>query len=193
MRSPDGRNPSTFAISVEIDGKLNERYWLWAGVRPFPVAAWRSENLPEDVPEMMGFASEHPRFRQYTRQAIVPFENRWSLSTIWGDNTYSSNRMSLDATLPPFIEEPGAVEVGVLRPEPGGLWGDPLGWVDVEGYIRIAAAVSTLPSHHWTQAAPHSWGYLDEDYEQTHPGGEIGHFVETVTLGLLAHELKGTG
>ena len=59
---------------------------------------------------------------QHTRQAIVNFENRWSLSIIWGDMTYSSNH---DCMFPlpgrertEFTDEPDLVEVGIFAPEP---------------------------------------------------------------------------
>ena len=83
---------------------------------------------------------------QHTRQAVVAYENRWSLSIIWGDMTYSSNHNTLISyrdDLTEFTEEPGTVEVGIFMPHPRtvegvgmlrsfetNLWGDPVGYVD---------------------------------------------------------------
>ena len=60
-----------------------------------------------------------------TRAAVVPFENRWQLSVIWGGATYSTNHDYMgpipgwrETENQPFIERPAAVEVGVLCPEP---------------------------------------------------------------------------
>jgi hypothetical protein len=59
------------------------------------------------------------------RRARLDFENRWCLSVIWHGATYSSNH-DYHGPLPgwretesqPFIEQPGAVEIGILIPEP---------------------------------------------------------------------------
>jgi len=84
---------------------------LFAGPRPFPVAVWRSDNGLEDIPGAADFLTSHPHHRMYTRQALVPCENKWVLSVIWGDATYSSNRMLLLSERGPFIEEPELVFV----------------------------------------------------------------------------------
>lgn len=63
-----------------------------------------------------------------TRVIRTTFENRWSLSVIWGSMTYGSNRdhpsggydyaTSQRVPPPPFMEEPELVEVGIITPEP---------------------------------------------------------------------------
>jgi hypothetical protein len=63
-----------------------------------------------------------------TRRALVPFENRWELSIIWGGATYSTNHdyyvdhLGLmhpeGSESQPFVETPATVEVGVIVPEP---------------------------------------------------------------------------
>ena len=140
---------ATFKIEVEVSSRLTERYWLLAGQRRFPVARWERRDWGDEVPS--SFIEEHPRLRMNMRGALVPFENQWKLSTIWGDATYSSNHWHWHEGRDrpaPFIEEPTHVEVGVLVPEDGVL-GDPLSMVDVPDYLRLAASVSTLPSHGW--------------------------------------------
>jgi len=140
---------------------------LWAGVRSYP-ATWRSASAMDHIPADSDFLARHPKFRMKTRQATVWFENQWCLSTIWGDATYSSNRTDYLNTNPPFIEEPTLVEVGVLMPEPiehpaveidlptgrvefpgrsSRLWGDPLAWVSVPEYHRVADLVMHLPTY----------------------------------------------
>lgn len=144
-------NPSTFRWDAA-------QSVLWAGVRSYP-ARFRSESLPERA-ETLSF-----QLRMETRQATVHFENQWQLSTIWGDATYSSNHWQLEQQ--PFMEEPTLVEVGVLAPFefhkpaqsfdlPSGtvevpethfsLWGEPLGYVDVPMYHRVADLVMHLPT-----------------------------------------------
>lgn len=131
---------------------------FFAGDRSYP-AQFLSEPSPASMLEA-GFRSEY-------RRALVCFENRWCLSTIWGDNAYGSNyNMSFRNEKLPFIEEPTTVEVGVLTPNPihheamsidlgdrvyerdawdSDLWGDPLAYVDVPSYNRVAEIVMHLP------------------------------------------------
>jgi hypothetical protein len=139
-----------------------EQSVLWAGERSYPAHFHRSsatEHIPPDY--------VHPVARMEMRQALVWFENQWQLSTIWGDATYSSNRMAFLDEQPPFIEEPTTVEVGVLVPTPitipaaefdlpsgmvrmpereTHLWGEPLGHVTVEEYHRLTDLVMMLPT-----------------------------------------------
>lgn len=113
--------------------------------------------------ELPAFSVLHPEPSvTHFRQVIVAFENRWSLSIIWGDHTYSANYNAWNGKAwdgrpaPPFTDEPWSVEVGILMPEPvtvpaktigplpstgyvaeipeseRELWGDPLGWVTAE-------------------------------------------------------------
>jgi len=151
-----------YTFRMDEDGKR-----LWAGERTYPARLYRhsfADDIPPDDPVWRSL----PDYRMETRRALVCFENQWELSTIWGDATYSSNRMTLDRPLLPFIEEPTAVEVGLLAPAPfvieavefeipnGGkiemparethLWGDPIGWVTVPEYHRLADVVMNLPT-----------------------------------------------
>jgi hypothetical protein len=139
---------------------------LWAGQRSYP-ATFRRGSARDHIPAGEPFLDQFPDYRMETRAACVMFENQWNLSTIWGDATYSSNRMT--AEMRPFIEEPTHVEVGVLVPcaieitipaaefdLPSGkvdlperttiLWGEPLGYVSVEEYQRLADIVMMLPT-----------------------------------------------
>ena len=139
---------------------------LWAGVRSYPARFTISTTLDAYPSE---FIAQHPSYRMEVRSAIVWFENQWCLSTIWGDYAHGSN-YTFHHPPPPFIEEPTHVEVGVLVPEgaaitrPGfsynsqvvgaieiperttTLWGDPLSYVDVTMYHRVADLVMMLPT-----------------------------------------------
>lgn len=63
-----------------------------------------------------------------TRVVRGTFENRWSLSVIWGSMTYSSNhdhpsggydyRAGTRLPVEPFMEEPELIEVAIISPEP---------------------------------------------------------------------------
>lgn len=146
---------------------------LWAGERSYP-ARFTSTSFGDHIPEDRRdeWLAEHT-IRMETRQATVWLENGWQLSTIWGDSTYSSN-YGLHRPSPPFIEEPTLVEVGVLMPDPVTrpaeqfdlpamgplparsvtipeqttcLWGDPLAYVEVPMYHRVADLVMMLPRH----------------------------------------------
>jgi hypothetical protein len=140
---------------------------LWAGVRSYP-ATFHRDSARDHMPPDTDFLVTYPEYRMETRQAVVWFENQWQLSTIWGDATYSSNSMWASRVEPqPFIEEPTLVEVGVLMPIPikiaaqeydlpsgkvempereTTLWGDPLGYVDVATFHRVADLVMMLPT-----------------------------------------------
>lgn len=149
-----------------------ERSVLWAGERSYP-ARFESHSTP-DVPAEV-------YLRMEMRRAVVRFENRWDLSVLWGDCTWSSNSWSYSRSSKgdPFIEEPMVVEVGVMLPEPitvpgmaaetadyfasryptspevieqmkadreTYLWGEPLGYVTVEQFHRVADLVMHLPT-----------------------------------------------
>lgn len=86
------------------------------------------------------------------RRVVIPFENQWQLSILWGGQTYSDNHDWMgpmkgwrDTESQPFIEEPLMVEVGVLHPF-NGLVGDPLGYITPNHLLALAEFVSTLPS-----------------------------------------------
>lgn len=155
-------NPDTFRWDPDLSV-------LWAGQRSYP-ARFRRHSMRDDIPDDSDFIAQHPSYRMETRQATVHFENRWRLSTIWGDGSYSSNSwyraIGLNEPLP-FIEEPTEVEVGVGMPDPivipatehdlpsgkitlperaSHLWGDPLGYVTVPEYHRVADLVMMLPN-----------------------------------------------
>lgn len=128
-----------------------DRERFYAGERRyFPSYVYR-QNLPEDSPKMAADAwVQSSGFRMYDRRVLIPFENRWSLSVIWGDATYSDNYPHIGLKRQEFIEEPSMVEVGVLAPfdnERGnGLIGDPLAYVEVEPFNQVATVVSSFPS-----------------------------------------------
>jgi hypothetical protein len=142
----------------------HERFY--AGERRyFPRYMYR-QNLPEDAPEMAADPwVQQSGYRMYERRCLIPFENRWELSVIWGDHTYSSNypwpwkagRIRSE----PFIEAPTAVEVGVLAPwdnERGHpLMGQPLAYVDVEQFNQVATVVSAFPSGEPPASIPEDW------------------------------------
>lgn len=91
----------------------------------FPVRFFINESYeyPEDF-----LATTNWAHTQETRVVRGTFENRWSLSIIWGSMTYGSNKDhpsgGYDYTAgkrvdpPPFMEEPECVEVGIITPEP---------------------------------------------------------------------------
>jgi hypothetical protein len=122
---------------------------LRVGERTFPVSSWTKHSMTDDIPDESNFMLMHPDYRMDTRQAIVPLENTWALSVIWGDATYSDNRMQFLSERPPFVEEPVSVEVGVLAPGPTGLWGNPLAFVIAPLFLRLVSCVSRLPSKDW--------------------------------------------
>lgn len=136
---------------------------------------------------------------QETRVMRCTFENRWSLSIIWGSMTYSTNHehpFFFRGQSEPFTDEPNTVEVGIIMPEPFTrpavkidflpswkgpkelpaheveLWGDPLGYVDAAGVRYLVGVVSRFDSHHWPRLD--SGPYLDTDDE--------GRFVLNYTV-----------
>jgi hypothetical protein len=119
---------------------------LRVGERRFPVSSWRRYSLTDDLPPDTQFMLNHPDYRMETRQAIVPLENTWALSVIWGDATYSDNHIGLFTDRQPFVEEPATAEVGILMPGDGGLWGEPLGYVLANLFPLLVERVSQLPS-----------------------------------------------
>jgi hypothetical protein len=152
-----------YTFRMDDDGKR-----LWAGERTYP-AKFYSDSIDNHIPPGDPFRLSHPEYRMNTRRALVMFENQWQLSTVWGDATYSSNSWSyrLDREGEPFIEEPTQVEVGVMAPftfvRPAvtfeirnqkidmpewkhNLWGDPLSYVSVPEYHRVADLVMNLPT-----------------------------------------------
>jgi hypothetical protein len=135
---------------------------FYAGDRRYFPNYMHMLNIPEAAPEMAEFAAEHPEFRMWDRRVTIPFENQWSLSVIWGDATYSSNYTHPLIERQEFIEEPTAVEVGVLSPivtnEYGGtLLGDPLSYVTVEEFNQVATVVSSFPSGESWPELPEYW------------------------------------
>ena len=145
-----------------------------AGGRIFPMEVYRTEDI--DLGGETGLP-DSMRYSHY-RQALIPLENKWILSVIWGSLTYSSNRsMSLLGDDPPFSEEPWAVEVVPLTPaKPEGrmsdLWGDPLGWVTVGQFHELADAVMRLPS---TGLDHPDWS--GHDYEGEHNLNDVDGVV----------------
>jgi hypothetical protein len=77
--------------------------------------------IKEDPPAFV--MSDGRSFEHKTRVFRCTFENRWSLSIIWGSVTYSTNHdhpwgHALSRDRPPeFVEEPERVEVGIIMPE----------------------------------------------------------------------------
>jgi hypothetical protein len=121
--------------------------------RYFPEYMYR-QNLPDDEPKMMADPwVQQSGFRMYDRRCVIPFENMWSLSVIWGDSTHSSNYMHPLRERQPFIEDPATVEVGVCTPEEregavisSHLIGEPLAYVDVDSFNVVATAVMAFPT-----------------------------------------------
>lgn len=113
---------------IELD---ESRRWLIVDGRRLPV----SEAIIEDSAWPTQFA---------VRRAVVPLENRWSLSVIWGTGTYSDNHdhMFSDA---PFTETPEVVEVGIIHPD-GGLYCDPLAYIPAETLPALVTVTSGFPS-----------------------------------------------
>jgi len=68
------------------------------------------------------FRDPSRQLTQETRVFRCTFENRWSLSIIWGSMTYCVNHDHPHGdwrgnTSPEFVEEPNTVEVGIIMPE----------------------------------------------------------------------------
>ena len=122
---------------------------LYAGQRPYP-AQFHRTSMHDLVPPDDPFWIACPDYRMEERHAWVHFENQWQLSVMWGDAAHASNyHLGLGIRMP-FIEEPMAVEVGVLRPNyeneyGGNLWGCPLDYVTVPEFIRLAEVMMCLP------------------------------------------------
>lgn len=122
----------------------------------------------------------HGKYDEMTSEVRVmrcTFENRWSLSIIWGSMTYSTNYdhpwFFRQEDKRPFCDEPTLVEVGIIMPEPIlrpartldllpnwrgpteipareiELWGDPLAYVDAAGVRYLVGVVSRFDSHSW--------------------------------------------
>jgi hypothetical protein len=173
---------------------LDRSVWIIDEGRELPVVRYGHED--HEVPDFGG----HKGWVQHFRQVVVAFENRWTLSIIWGDQTYSAN---YNASLghdwagnpaPPFTDEPWSVEVGILMPEPvyfpaktlgpftdgrmvdvpertQELWGDPLGYVSAEQLWWLAMdEVSKWSSD--TKPIPEDGPYI-------HAASETGPFMLT--------------
>ena len=85
------------------------------------------------------------------RQALIPFENGWQVSIVWGSGTYSDNH-DFDG---PFTETPVLVEVAVLNCE--GLTETPdcdtvLGYATGEQVLELIEVVAT-----WHTGRPEPW------------------------------------
>jgi len=144
----DELNPHTFRWEQLREGEEDIHDGrLWAGLASYPARFYR-ESAGDHIPKTDPFWASQPEFRMESRQAWVHFENMWHLSVIWGDATYSSNSWSLSLRYEklPFIEEPTMVEVGVLPPVDNHLWGEPMGYVDVPMFVRLAELVMHLPT-----------------------------------------------
>jgi len=134
-------------------------HMLYVDDRPYPAQRGAWDDGPPGMAEAQAAGRFMPSFRHYTRQVIVPFENRWGLSTIWGDMNYCSNYEGYEQR-EPFLEEPHTVEVGVLMPAKG-LYVNPFGWVDADAYQRLADCVMHLPTG-WDLVWDGDDPYLDE-------------------------------
>jgi hypothetical protein len=87
----------------------------------FPVRFFINESSPLHM-------DDRPQYADTVETRVVrgTFENRWSLSIIWGSMTYGTNkdhpwgmyRCTGDPNPPVFVEEPDHVEVGIIMPEP---------------------------------------------------------------------------
>lgn len=76
-----------------------------------------------------------------TRRFLLPFENGWSLSIIFGSGTYCVNYDSYGGE---FTETPTTVEVACWTPEPNG---DLVGWDTgdtVRGHVTAPALLALI-------------------------------------------------
>lgn len=105
----------------------------------FPVRFFINESCPLHM-------DDRPQYAPTSETRVVrgTFENRWSLSIIWGSMTYGTNKdhpwgmWRRDPNDPPpvFVEEPDHVEVGIIIPEP---------------YTKPAWKIDTLAMPHWPE------------------------------------------
>ena len=75
---------------------------LWVGDRRWPLSHWMSSDFTHDWAE--------PPWTQHVRGCHVSFENGWTASLLWGDGTYSDNKL-WPFEGHEFVEEPHGVEV----------------------------------------------------------------------------------
>jgi hypothetical protein len=126
---------STPAVEVP-DGRT-----LIVAGRPVPWAQVRHEDL---------LGPDRP-FR--IRQALVPFENGWAVSVIWGSGAYSDNYGSHWDNV--FTETPARVEAAVLGPD--GMIEFPRGDV-VSGYVPGSAVLELIDTvARWPSGTPGPW------------------------------------
>lgn len=99
-----------------------------------------------------------PRVRGHVfhiRQAVVPFENGWQVSVVWGTATYSDNHDSVGAP-EPFTETPARVEVAVMSPD-GGMVDFP-GGDSVCGYVPGHVVLDLIDTvGRWPSGSPGPW------------------------------------
>ena len=127
--------------------RVNDAHHLQVGDR-----TWWGEYTTEGTisPEAAAAIAEqlgHP-FDFQRRLFTVRFESGWSVSVVWGSMTYSDNHdHGLGrGPLPPFIETPELVEVGVLHKDRENLQpdGDPMGYMEADALNSLLDFVSTL-------------------------------------------------
>lgn len=86
-----------------------------------------------------------------TRQFVVRFESKWSVSVIWGYCTYSDNHDRPfgshfeDGPLHPFTETPTLVEAAPIHADRDGIQtDDPFAYIDAEQLNALLYHVSKL-------------------------------------------------
>lgn len=115
---------------------------LWAGERPFPalVRSW----------DDLDYALDYATVTHHTRQVIVPCENGWQVSVVWGSASYGTNYQAGLPGGPEFTDSPTTVECAVIGPGRDGLTpiGDDTvaGWCTPEDVAHLIAQVATFPS-----------------------------------------------
>lgn len=108
---------------------------VWLGERHYPWATVRREDwtlgfvVDEDDEEVtLAVPPDKPHIRK--RGAHWPMENGLTVSAVWGNYTASTNTPKLEGDVP-FCEEPGLVEVAVMRiPDDDG----PADWIELSGW-----------------------------------------------------------
>jgi len=130
---------------------------------------------------------------QETRVFRCTFENRWSLSIIWGSMTYSTNKDHPHGNwrgtpAEAFVEEPNTVEVGIIMPE---MQTRPEQVLDVEGLPNWTGPKVIPAQEYELWGDPIGWvdaeqlrflvGYVSSLDSHTWPQLESGPYLNTAS------------